>query len=378
MKKLLVIFGLLLWTSTALAQTTNTIDLLWEADTSTPVWYEGKALASPDSSVRVVALPFFQAKNGTRLASEQLTFDWRKDGRPLPSVSGVGRSSLTYTAGGVGTAANIEVTITYPAESLALRQSVLIPVVAPEVRLYEAEPLWGPLTNLVLPTNLRVAKPEIAVTAAPFFFSNDAVRQNNLTYRWRLNGQPIVTDSQNPATLNFLAPTDNPGFENIIDLSVAHPRLGSQIATANFHLTFDSASPTIGSFGWLERGIDQLAALWASAQEGPAGEGPRIGNDVPTPGTSPSPVTDPNGFQKYLSDLFSKLISVIAVLAVLTIAYWGLKYILSGIPGIKTVSKERIWLAFWGLILALSAWLILDTINPQINETLKDWLKALQ
>lgn len=378
MKKLCLILGLLVLAPTTLAQTTNTIDLLWEADTSTPVWYEGKALASPDSSVRVVALPFFQAKNGTRLASEQLTFDWRKDGRPLPSVSGVGRSSLTYTAGGVGTAANIEVTITYPAESLALRQSVLIPVVAPEVRLYEAEPLWGPLTNLVLPTNLQVAKPEIAVTATPFFFSNDAVRQNNLTYRWRLNGQPIVTDSQNPDTLNFLAPTDNPGFENIIDLSVAHPRLGSQTATANFHLTFDSASPTIGTFGWVERGIDQLAALWASAQEGPAGVGPRIGNDVPTPGTSPSPVTDPNGFQKYLSDLFSKLISVIAVLAVLTIAYWGLKYILSGIPGIKTVSKERIWLAFWGLILALSAWLILDTINPQINATLKDWLKALQ
>ena len=68
----------------------------------------------------------------------------------------------------------------------------------------------------------------------------------------------------------------------------------------------------------------------------------------------------------YLSILFKTLIGLAGGIAVLIIVVSGLQYILSEVPGIKSSSKGRIGEALIGLILALSAWLILNTINPDL------------
>lgn len=68
----------------------------------------------------------------------------------------------------------------------------------------------------------------------------------------------------------------------------------------------------------------------------------------------------------YLSLLFKTLIGLAGGIAVLIIVVSGLQYILSEVPGIKSSSKGRITEALIGLILALSAWLILNTINPDL------------
>ncbi|MFH1170346.1 MAG: pilin [Candidatus Vogelbacteria bacterium] len=68
----------------------------------------------------------------------------------------------------------------------------------------------------------------------------------------------------------------------------------------------------------------------------------------------------------YLSILFKTLIGLAGGIAVLLIVVGGLQYILSEVPGVKSSGKERISNALIGLILALSAWLILNTINPDL------------
>lgn len=68
----------------------------------------------------------------------------------------------------------------------------------------------------------------------------------------------------------------------------------------------------------------------------------------------------------YLSILFKTLIGLAGGISVLLIVVGGLQYILSEVPGIKSSGKERISNALIGLILALSAWLILNTINPDL------------
>jgi len=68
----------------------------------------------------------------------------------------------------------------------------------------------------------------------------------------------------------------------------------------------------------------------------------------------------------YLSLLFKTLIVLAGGIAVLIIVVSGLQYILSEVPGIKSSSKGRITEALVGLVLALSAWLILNTINPDL------------
>ena len=72
----------------------------------------------------------------------------------------------------------------------------------------------------------------------------------------------------------------------------------------------------------------------------------------------------------YLDKAFSIFITLAAVLAVLMIAWGGLEYILSKLPGAKAEGKERIRQTLWGLLLVLAAYLILETINPCITKTI--------
>jgi hypothetical protein len=44
-----------------------------------------------------------------------------------------------------------------------------------------------------------------------------------------------------------------------------------------------------------------------------------------------------------------------------------MQYIFSRVPGIKGTGRQRIESAFWGLLIALAAWILLQTINPQLN-----------
>lgn len=78
------------------------------------------------------------------------------------------------------------------------------------------------------------------------------------------------------------------------------------------------------------------------------------------------PGSDLPSISTFLGTLFPTLVKVIAAIAVLTIAYWGIMYMLSNVAGIKAMGKDRIWNTLLGLLLALSAWLILNIINPDI------------
>lgn len=62
------------------------------------------------------------------------------------------------------------------------------------------------------------------------------------------------------------------------------------------------------------------------------------------------------------------LIGAAAVLLVLRIMFEGYKYITSDIPRLKTNAKSGLWDAVLGLVLALSSFLILNTINPKLLE----------
>jgi hypothetical protein len=84
------------------------------------------------------------------------------------------------------------------------------------------------------------------------------------------------------------------------------------------------------------------------------------------------PVASYQSLGEFLNPLFLQLIKITAALAVLVIAYWGLLYMVSLVPGIKLESKGRITAALYGLLLALAALLILNVINPDITKTLNN------
>lgn len=86
----------------------------------------------------------------------------------------------------------------------------------------------------------------------------------------------------------------------------------------------------------------------------------------PLPGLGES-VPEEGGLSRYASWLFTFVLAAAAFLAVLMIVIGGIQIIVSGASeSARKNAKDRIRDAIWGLLLAISAWLILYTINPDL------------
>jgi hypothetical protein len=70
----------------------------------------------------------------------------------------------------------------------------------------------------------------------------------------------------------------------------------------------------------------------------------------------------------FLNYIFRLLIGIVAVVLVIRLIIEGFKYATTDIPFLKINAKTKIGQAFLGLLLALSAWIILNTINPKLVE----------
>jgi len=70
---------------------------------------------------------------------------------------------------------------------------------------------------------------------------------------------------------------------------------------------------------------------------------------------------------KYFEAIFNFVLAAAAILAVIMIVIGGLKHIgAAGNPNTIKDAKDQIYWAILGLILALSSWMILNTINPDL------------
>ncbi|NCN07993.1 hypothetical protein GW944_00285 [Candidatus Parcubacteria bacterium] len=68
----------------------------------------------------------------------------------------------------------------------------------------------------------------------------------------------------------------------------------------------------------------------------------------------------------YIEGLFKLIIAIAGTLAVVTIIVGGIQYMSSDAFGKTEAAKNTIGNAIWGFMLAISAWLILNTISPKL------------
>ncbi len=73
-----------------------------------------------------------------------------------------------------------------------------------------------------------------------------------------------------------------------------------------------------------------------------------------------------NSFTGYASVMFSTIFSLAVLIAIVTMAYGGLVYASAEKIESKKDAVNRITNSLVGLFLALAAWLILNTINPDL------------
>lgn len=83
---------------------------------------------------------------------------------------------------------------------------------------------------------------------------------------------------------------------------------------------------------------------------------------------SDSGVTTETTTAQYIPGLIKLVIALAGVLAVLRLIFAGIKYMSTDAFSGKSEAKSIIENALWGLFLAMSAWLILYTLNPKLVE----------
>lgn len=86
---------------------------------------------------------------------------------------------------------------------------------------------------------------------------------------------------------------------------------------------------------------------------------------------------DNTALGRYLNLMIKIFIGLCAVFAVVMIVIGGMEYMTSELAHSKEAGKERIWQAILGLLIALGAYALLNTINPKLLETDLKSLKSI-
>lgn len=216
------------------------VDLIWEARTYTPAFYKGKALASSQSSVIIVAMPELVSSNGRKIAAENLIYTWKTGSRVLGSMSGRGKRSITLTSASFFNSLNISVSVSSIDLSLTAEKGVRIKSGEQYVLVYEDHPTKGILLNRAIDNSFDLKDEEVSFTAMPFFFTGNSRGDSGLTYVWKINGKKTDSLGEDPSLIT-LRPVSG-GGEARIDLTINNVNSLLQQARTKFSLYFNEPS----------------------------------------------------------------------------------------------------------------------------------------
>jgi hypothetical protein len=226
----------------------SAVNLVWEADTTVPPLYKGKALYSGGADVTVVAFPSF-AVNGSNLPASKLSFQWTLDGDPLPSQSGLGQNSLTFTGSQLQKEEDVSVDVYYGSTKVGTG-SVVIPATDPELVLYDKDPLRGIIFDSALSAAISLNTKQLTVQAMPYFFSNSSLANGTLTYAWTLNGNDATGPNSANGELSLLQSGSGSGSATVgVTLQNNDTNKLVQAANAALQIIFGTQSSSSSLFG---------------------------------------------------------------------------------------------------------------------------------
>lgn len=160
--------------------------LLWEAtDSYVPPFYKGKAMPTPDSEIKVVAIP--EVKSGNQnVTPKNMVYAWKKDYTNDPNAGGYGRDSYTFVNDYLEDSNNISVVASTTDQKYSSQASLDIGTYEPKILFYKDDPLYGTLWERSLSRGHKVIDAEI-IEAAPYFISPKDLRIPSLVWRWSIN-----------------------------------------------------------------------------------------------------------------------------------------------------------------------------------------------
>jgi hypothetical protein len=228
--------------------TPSLINLVWEADTTVPPFYRGKALYSGGSTIKVVAFPSIVA-NGKTFAPSSLSFEWTLDSIPQPDESGLGKNSLTFNGSQLQNSEDVSVDVYYAGNKVGIGE-IVIPATTPDVVLYDQDPLRGTIFDAALPAAISLGTQELTVQAVPYYFSNSSLANSSLMYDWTLNSNETSGPNSAKGLLTLQETGSGTGSATIgVSLQNNDADKYVQAAQAALQIIFSSQQSGSGLFG---------------------------------------------------------------------------------------------------------------------------------
>ncbi len=215
------------------------LDLIWEGSGYVPPFYAGRALAAPEGSVTVTAVPHL-VSGSSEIPAKNLVYTWREDGKVLGNSSGYGKNSVTVAAPRTSDPKIVSVEVASSDYRLRAEGGVAIPSVEPRVLFYENDPTLGVLAERALLETYRLPRKEVKIVAYPFFFSTPHPRDTALGYTWTVDGEVVPSgETRNSLTLRQTA--DGEGRAEIA-LDIANAGRLLQFTRTALNVTFGSTN----------------------------------------------------------------------------------------------------------------------------------------
>ena len=176
------------------------INMVWSADSYVPHDYPGRALAPKGGFVDVDVI--MRLSNGR---PENLKYSWFVDDNFEEDESGYGKTSFRFGIRRMsGASHTVLVKIFNESRSFYLEESIVIPIVSPEIAIYPL-PRNQDFSEQAKKKTLTPNNKELLFIAKPFFFS--IKKPADLNYRWRFSDQEAITPTgYNANALKVIVP----------------------------------------------------------------------------------------------------------------------------------------------------------------------------
>lgn len=204
---------------TILIRSSTALTLLWQADDSyVPPFYRGKALPSPSSEIKIIAMP--EIKNGSGLVDPQkMVYAWQKDYTNDPDGSGYGKNYYIYTSDYLSDSNTIDVKASTTDQKYSLSAGIEVPSVNPKIDFYINDPNLGILWNNALVDGYKIQGNQI-IQAVPYFVSPKDLSNPILLWNWYINNATVGIVDSDPSILPLAAKEGVSGTSKIrLDLS---------------------------------------------------------------------------------------------------------------------------------------------------------------
>lgn len=171
------------------------VDLIIEANTLVPSFYEGRPLPSVGSIARAIAV----TSTGKALNPANLSYLWKLDNNVMYGGAIKGKTVAEFEVG-IGREQILSVDVSNNGQTIA-RKTIVVPRTDPEIVFYPENPLRG-LTPIGLKKNHILTGEEVTVRAEPYYMSSNIFSTDFLA-EWKINGQKITNPSLDPQYLTL-------------------------------------------------------------------------------------------------------------------------------------------------------------------------------